>query len=99
MIEFIFVLSIAGNTWQWIVNERQAERIEHIKQVNKDNAITVNNFKASLTKCTDRIANWERKESDWEIERATSEQGINELASDVDSVNWGDCRSPVDLEF
>ena len=99
MIEFVFTLSILGNAWQWVINERQSETIETIKQVNKSNAITVNNFKTSLTECSNKLSSWHNQEQAWQQEREQKAVELGELQAIVDSSDWGDCRSPVNLEF
>lgn len=99
MIELAFILSIAGNAWQWSVNERQSETIETIKGANKTNANTIDNFKAGLTDCSNKLANWNNKEQVWQGEREATEQELSDLAASVGNADWGDCISPIDLEF
>lgn len=99
MLEIVFLFSVLGNGWQWLVTHEQAEQIDTLQMVNKENADITSDISANLEKCSGQLVNWRHKESAWKIERETSQQRLNELSSDVDSIDWGDCRSPVDLEF
>lgn len=92
MIEFLFVLSVAGNTWQWLVNDE-------IKRVNKENAAITRDFESSLTKCSGKLADWQHKESQWEKQRATTERELDKLTAVINADNWGDCRLPVNVDF
>lgn len=99
MLEIVFVLSVLGNGWQWLVTQEQAEQIETLQTVNKENADITSDISTSLEECSGQLVSWRHKESDWKIERESSQQRLNELSRDVDSIYWGDCRSPVDLEL
>lgn len=99
MFEFILTISILGNAWQWVINEKQSDTIAIIKQVNKDNAVTVNNFKTSLDECGNKLANWQSQEHTWQVERELSRERLNELERDITDNDWGDCRSRINLEF
>ena len=99
MIEIILIISVLGNAWQYVTNDDLSEKIKQVKSVNASNSKAVSEFSVSLDQCSERIAKWKRKESDWKIQSEKTEVKLDELETNINASNWGDCRVPVDMEI
>ena len=99
MIEIILIISVLGNAWQYVTNDDLSEKIKQVQSVNASNSKAVSEFSVSLDQCSERIAKWKRKESEWQIQSEQTEVKLDELETSINASDWGDCRVPSDMEI
>ena len=99
MIELLIVLLISGNAYQYIENNQLEIKYEKAIEANKSNGHTIANFSASLKECSDKLTDWDNKETAWQAQRESSAERLEELQRAIDSSDWGECRIPANLEF
>tara|TARA_R110002153_G_scaffold80549_1_gene204642 strand:+ start:189 stop:488 length:300 start_codon:yes stop_codon:yes gene_type:complete len=99
MIEIILIISALGNAWQYVANDDLSEKIKQVQSINASNSKAVSEFSESLDQCSKRIEKWKRKESQWRIQSEKTEVKLDELETNINASDWGDCRVPVDMEI
>jgi TolA-binding protein len=99
MIEIILGISMLFNALQYVANDDLSEKINQVQSVNASNSKAVSEFSQSLDQCSERIAKWKRKESEWQIQSEKTEVKLDELETNINDSDWGDCRVPVDMEI